>query len=91
MSEFDYTARIETVGDWNGDEESVVERWNTYIMPVFDGTIDPENPEHPAISIGHGRAAYANEWAWEEFCGGAGDSDEAAEKLAKTLAAKLAE
>ena len=83
MKNSKYAASADSVGDWDGQEQEIADRWNNKIFPILaerENTLDPEsdNYEQELETL-----EYANSQAWEEFCGSGGKIREA-----KKLAAK---
>jgi len=93
MSEHDYTATADTIGEGWTDPAATVDRWNEFIAPVLaEATTDAmrDSGEEPLVSAAPGRARLASEWAWEQFCAGdAGEDDGAAADLAEALHDRL--
>jgi len=79
-----FKATLETIGDWGGEEEEVVERWNTYIAPmleeIHEAAFDDTSGEY------ENNAENAEQEAWDRFAGeGLGETDRGAVELADQL------
>jgi hypothetical protein len=83
MTHSNFAATLETVGDWNGREESAVARWNAHVLPTIQTALDSaakgKNYEEDMEKIKRGADA-----AWEAFCT-AGGSRAAVRAFKRTI------
>ena len=59
-----YTATIDSIGEWDGQEAEAVECWNRYIPPALLALEDRLGEADNAES----ELGYARNAAWEAFC-----------------------
>lgn len=87
-----YRVNAESMGDGWSNADEAAKLWNKHILPVLQEAANCDECDHepPTVSVGHGRAAYADDWAWEEFCGReAGEDESVCIALAEELREKL--
>lgn len=76
-----YAASADTVGDWDGQEQEIADKWNNNILPILAARENALNPESDNYDSELDALDYANSQAWESFCGSGGKIREA-QKLA---------
>ena len=65
-----YTATLDSIGDWDGQEAEAVACWNRYIAPALlaleERLGDADNAESELGDVS--ALVYARNAAWEAFC-----------------------
>lgn len=59
-----YTADLESIGEWQGQEQEAVDCWNRWVAPAL-AALDEQLGEAVRADVELGLASEA---AWEQFC-----------------------
>jgi hypothetical protein len=59
-----FTAELESIGEWQGQEQEAVDCWNRWVAPAL-AALDEQLGESDSADAELG---YAREAAWEQFC-----------------------
>lgn len=68
MSQSDFAATTESVGEWCGREEYAARRWNTHVLPVITERMGRVADTSDAPGCEMDWLHHAVDMAWQAFC-----------------------